>query len=112
MVVSRTGGLVAADGSGFWRLSFPQPLDVPSVALPVDSPTAARTVRAGGRASVLHSSLTPPPRPPLALLNNALVHTGDDVIVWLSGSVVKATRHTQNVHFLVDVRSNIDHPEL
>lgn len=56
MVVSRTGDRAEEDGSGFWRFSFPQLFDLPSVALPVDSPTEAPAARA----AVLHSSLSPP----------------------------------------------------
>ena len=58
MVVSRTGAWAEEDGSGFWRLSFPQLLDLSSVALPVDSPSEAPA--AAVRAAVLHSSLSPP----------------------------------------------------
>lgn len=47
IVVSRTGCWAEEDGSGFWRLSFPQLLDLPSVALPVDSPTEAPASTSG-----------------------------------------------------------------
>lgn len=51
MVVSRRSGWAEKDGSGFWRLSYPQLLALSSFALPVDSPWEAPAARS----AVLHS---------------------------------------------------------
>lgn len=55
MVVSRISGRAMEDGSGFWRLSYPQLVALSSAALPVDSPWEAPAA-AALRAAVLRSA--------------------------------------------------------